>query len=168
MKPKHNIRFIKNLGQFFIAPLLGLILAILAILGGSIPGYFAFIFGAFIMFAMTFVVLFIYDKLVVQRFIRENEEYEKEYREKIRRMMEEENDPNAYSEYDDTGFVDDKYEEERTGKGEFEKNAEKKQAEKEAEKQRQLEALEAAAQSGERELKVLPDEDDEDPEESED
>ena len=132
MKPKHNVKFLKNLGQFFIAPVLGLLLAIAAIKGGSIPGYFAFIFGAFIMFAMTFVVLFIYDKVVIKRAVRENEEQEREYKERIHRLMEEENDPDAYTEYDEVNYVDDRFEEEKTGIGEFEKQKEQEEAEKEA------------------------------------
>lgn len=132
MKPKHNVRFIKNLGQFVISPLLGLLLAIAAVMGGSIPGYFGFIFGAFIWFAMTFIILFIYDKVVVQKAIRENEEQEKEYKEHIHRLMEEENDPDAFSEYDETNYVDDRFEEEKTGIGEYEKRKEKENAEREA------------------------------------
>ena len=62
--------------------------------------------------AMTFVILVVYDKFVVKRCIAENERQEKEYREKIRRLMDEDNSSGDLGEYDDTGFVDDRYEEE--------------------------------------------------------
>jgi len=141
MKPKYDVKFLKSLGQYFIAPFVGLILAVIAVKAGRIPGGFALIFGGFIWMAMTFVILVVYDKFVVKRCIAENERQEKEYREKIRRLMDEDNSSGDFGEYDDTGFVDDRYEEERTGMDEYERRKSMKKKNDEEEPGVQLREL---------------------------
>jgi hypothetical protein len=137
MKPKYDVKMLKNLGQFIVAPVLGLMLAIIAVRAGSIPGGFAFIFGGFVWMAMTFVVLVIFDKLVIKKCVAANEQYEKEYKDKIHRLMEEDNAQDAYDEYNDTGFIDDRFEEEKTGLTEYEKQ--KLKQKEEAEKAKEAE-----------------------------
>jgi ABC-type uncharacterized transport system substrate-binding protein len=55
--------------------------------------------------------------------------------------MEEENDPDAFSEYDETNYVDDRFEEEKTGIGEYEKQKEKENAEREARRQEAIKKM---------------------------
>ena len=66
---------------------------------------------------------------------------EKEYREKIRRLMDEDNSSGDFGEYDDTGFVDDRYEEERTGMDEYERRKSMKKKNDEEEPGVQLREL---------------------------
>ena len=101
MKEVHDVKFIKNIGQFVVTPILGILLTILALKAGRIPAGWSFIFGGVIFIAMASVVLIAFDRLVVKKVIASNERIEKERKEKLRKMIEEENDPNAYPEYDD-------------------------------------------------------------------
>lgn len=153
MKPKHDVKFLKNLGQFVIAPIIGLLLAIAAVIGGSISGGFAILFGGFIWMAMTFVVLVIFDKFVIKKAVAENERYEREYKEKIRRLMEMDNDPDAYEEYDNTGFVDDRFEEEKTGIDEYQKQIIKEKEERQKAREDQDRAVLRELDYGENDLK---------------
>ena len=101
MKNTYDVDHIKNIGQFFVCPLLGIFLAILAIRGGGITGYWAIMFGVIIFIGLTLMLLVVFDKLIIQRIIENNERIEKERKAHIRKLMEEENDPNEYTEYDD-------------------------------------------------------------------
>lgn len=101
MKEVHDINVVKNIGQFFVCPVIGIVIAVLAIKGGSITGYFAFLFGGLIAIGFTLASLVVYDKLIVQRVQESNERIQKAEKERLRKMIEEENDPDAYPEYDD-------------------------------------------------------------------
>ena len=101
MKEVHNINVIKNIGQWGICPILGLFLAVKAIQAGRVTGYFAFMFGALIFLAMWGVLLVIYHILIVSKVQASNDRIEKERRDALLKMIEEENDPDEYPEYDD-------------------------------------------------------------------
>lgn len=106
MKEVHDVKMIKNIGQFVVTPILGILLTILALKAGRIPGGWAFIFGGFIFIAMASVVLVLFDKFVVKKIQASNEAIEKAEKERLRKMIEEENDPDAYPEYDDSTYLD--------------------------------------------------------------
>lgn len=101
MKEVHNVNAFKNLGQWFLCPIIALWLAVKAVQAGGIYGYFGLIFGALIFLSMWALLLVIYHKLVVEKIMKSNEKIEAEEKAQLRKMIEEENDPDAYPEYDD-------------------------------------------------------------------
>ncbi len=101
MKDQYNVIFIKNLGQWCVCPILAFSIAVKAIKAGNISAYFGFLFGALIFLAMWAILLLAYHKLFVERIVAINERNKEAERARIRSMIEEENDPDDYPEYDD-------------------------------------------------------------------
>lgn len=100
-KEKHDVNFFKNVGQFIICPILAFFFSMLAMKTSRITGYFSFLFGGIIFCAFVYVFVVIMDKLIIAPMEENNARIEQEERENLLRMIEEENDPDEYSEYND-------------------------------------------------------------------
>lgn len=97
---KHDVKFFKNVGQFLVCPILALFMATLAMKVSMIKGYFSFMFGGIIFCAFTYVFVMIMDKLFIKPMEETNARIEKEEKERILRMIAEENDPDEFPEYE--------------------------------------------------------------------